>query len=373
MNLISYCMNVHPGEDIASIRKAISDITLPLRTAFERGDTMPLGLRLSAMAAKELRDTETLRSFTSFLQGNRLKVMSINGFPYGAFHHQAVKEEVYSPDWTTEARQQYTHDLFYAATRLPIAFLDEHRFSVSTVPLAYNRDQGFEAAFIENICAMALFIRKLEGFTGRRLCLALEPEPDCLLDSSQSVIDFFEKLWCHPDWNPAYRDLIGICFDTCHFAVNYEDPLCALRHIVSANIPVARIQVSAALEFTSYATAAELMPFVDNVYLHQTTRRENDASVTCFPDLTAATVPELVGARGRIHYHVPLVWQGDTHIGSTRNALTPAFWRYVRAGGWPLEVETYTYNVLPKSVCHKTLSEMLFEDMHWVRNQLRQV
>ena len=115
------------------------------------------------------------------------------------------------------------------------------------------------------------------------------------------------------------------------------------------------------------------MPFVDNVYLHQTTRRENDASVTCFPDFTQETLHEVVGTRGRIHYHVPLVWQGDGRIGSTRNALTPAFWRYVRAGGWPLEVETYTYSVLPKTVCNKTLSEMLFEDMHWVRNQLRQV
>ncbi len=373
MNLISYCMNVHPGEDIASIRKAISDITLPLRTAYERGDQMPLGLRLSATAAKELRDAETLRSFISFLHGNRLKVMGINGFPYGVFHHQTIKEDVYSPDWMTEERQQYTSDLLYAAVRLPMAFLGEHRMSVSTVPLAYDRDQGISEAFLDNICNMALFIRKLEGFTGRRLCLALEPEPDCLLDGSQSAIDFFEALWRHPNWNPAYRDLIGICFDTCHFAVGYEDPLCALRSLVSANIPIARIQISAALEFTSFATAEDLMPFVDNVYLHQTTRRENDASVTCFPDFTMETLQEVVGARGRIHYHVPLVWQGNGRIGSTRNALTPAFWRYVRAGGWPLEVETYTYDVLPKTVCSKTLSEMLFEDMHWVRNQLRQV
>lgn len=373
MNLISYSMNVHPGEDIVSIRRAISDIAIPLRTAFERGDEMPLGLRLSATAAQQLRVPETLRSFSAFLQANRLKIMGINGFPYGAFHGEAVKENVYMPDWTTDARQSYTHDIFYAATRLPIAPLGEHRLSVSTVPLGYDRDQGISDDIFENICSFALFLRKLEGFTGRRLCLALEPEPDCLLDSCQSVIDFFERLWLHPSWNPAYRDLIGVCFDTCHFAVGYEDPLCALRHLVSSHVPVARIQISAALEYTPYATIEDLTPFVDSVYLHQTTRRENDASVTCYPDLTSAILPELVGSRGRVHYHVPLVWQGNSHIGSTRNALTPAFWRYVRAGGWPLEIETYTYDVLPSTVCHRTLSEMLFEDMCWVRNQLRQV
>jgi hypothetical protein len=372
MNPITYCMNVHPGEDIASIRNAISDIALPLRTALEHGCEMPLGLRLSADAAQALRVPETMRSFCSFLQANRLKVMGINGFPYGAFHGTTVKEAVYAPDWQTVERQSYTHDLFYAATHLPVADLGEHRFSVSTVPLAYDRGQKFSDQFLENICAFALFLRKLEGFTGRRLCLALEPEPDCLLDGSQSVIDFFEELWRHPDWHPAYRDLIGVCFDTCHFAVNYEDPLYALRHIVSSNIPVARIQISAALEFTPYATVEDLTPFVDPVYLHQTIRREHDASMTCYPDLTSAILPELIGARGRIHYHVPLVWPGNSHITSTRNALTPAFWRYVRAGAWPLEIETYTYNVLPADLRHRTLSEMLFEDIAWVRSQLCQ-
>lgn len=372
MNLITYCMNVHPGEDIASIRRAISDIALPLRAAYERGDQMPLGLRLSALAAQELRLPETLRSFVAFLQANHLKVMGINGFPYGAFHGEQVKEAVYSPTWESQERQRYSHDLFYAATKLPFANLGEHRFSISTVPLAYDRGQGISEEMIESICNFALFLRKLEGFTGRRLCLALEPEPDCLLDGSQSVIDFFETLWCHPSWHPSYRHLIGICFDTCHFAVSYEDPLYALRHLVSANVPIARIQVSAALEYTPYATVEDLMPFVDPIYLHQTIRRENDASITCFPDLTSAILPELIGARGRIHYHVPLAWQGDSHLCSTRNALTPSFWRYVRAGGWPLEIETYTYNILPKNLCHRTLSEMLFEDMCWVRNQLRQ-
>jgi hypothetical protein len=145
--------------------------------------------------------------------------------------------------------------------------------------LAYDEGHGISENIFEELCSIALFLRKLEGFTGKRMCLALEPEPDCLLESTQTTIDFFERLWRHPLWVPAYRHYIGICFDTCHFALGYEDPLHALRSIVSANIPVARIQVSAALEFNRYTTVEDLRPFIDQEYLHQTRRRDAAADL----------------------------------------------------------------------------------------------
>ncbi len=374
MNPITYCMNVHPGEDLDSVMKALETVTLPLRDALGDDGVFPLGLRLGSVAAKALRVPESMRVIAGFMRRNRLGAIGINGFPYGPFHGQTVKTKVYEPDWESPHRVSYTRDLFYALTRLPSADLgNDHRLSITTVPLAYDRGQGVTETMFQNICAMALFLRKLEGFTGLRMCLALEPEPDCLLQDTRTTIDFFERLWQRPEWNPAYRDLIGLCFDTCHFAVGYEDPLNALRSLVSANVPISRIQISAALEFTQYATEADLEPFLDSVYLHQTARREDDASLTCFPDLTRDLFPELIGRRGRIHYHVPLTWPGTGRLGTTRHALTSAFWRYVRAGGWPIEIESYAYFVYPDYLRSRTLSESPLADLNWTREQLRNV
>lgn len=371
MNVIGYCMNVHPGEDLASVRAAVEQVAVPLSEALAREGTFALGLRFGVEAAQALREQKTARAFAALLRRHRLTTFGINGFPYGAFHGERVKTAVYEPDWADARRVNYTRDLFCALAQLPPAPTGEHCLSVTTVPLAYDRGQGVPEAIFRNLCATALVLRKLEGFTGLRMRLALEPEPDCLLESAQNTIDFFERLWQHPDWNPAYHDFIGVCFDTCHFAMNYEEPLNALQAIVSANIPVARVQVSAALEFTEGATREELLAFDDGTYLHQVRRREADASLTRFPDLTPETLPQILGRRGRIHCHVPLAWEGIGRLASTRRTLTPAFWGAVRAGGWPIEIETYTYPELPSAFHGHTLSEMLLQDFRWVFRQLR--
>jgi hypothetical protein len=366
-------MNVHRGEDVVAVLSALEQVTIPLREAFWGEGAFPVGLRFGDLAARMLRDTGTLRKVINFLVNNNLSVIGINGFPFDTFHDQVVKERVYQPDWTRPERAAYTRNLFYTLANLPIARMGDHVPSVTTVPLAYNANGEIDEMFFEELCEMALFLRKLEGFTGKRMCLALEPEPDCLLEATQQTIDFFERLWAHPLWMAIYRPYIGVCFDTCHFAVGYEDPLCALRSLVAANVPIARIQVSAALEFNRNTTAEDLRPFVDKVYLHQTRRREMNADITCFADLTEEVIPELLGSSGRIHYHVPLSWEGSHQLGSTRHTLTSAFWRYVRAGGWPLEVESYAYFVYPAALRRKTLSESILDDMVWVREQLRSV
>ncbi len=372
MNPIAYCMNVHRGDDLPSVLKALETITLPVGEAMGNGTSIPVGFRFGAELAALLRTPERLRKLASYMRQHHLSAIGINGFPYGSFHGEIVKTAVYEPDWTDARRIMYTRNLFYALTQLPaMRTPEDHPVSVTTVPLAYDRGQGISDEFLVHLCDMTLFLRKLEGFTGQRMCLALEPEPDCLLETTTQIVDFFERLWLHPNWNPAYRDYIGICFDTCHFALGYEEPLYALRSLVSAKVPVARIQVSAALEFTPYTTIEDLQPFLDTTYLHQTRRRENDASITYFPDLTVDVLREIIGRRGRIHYHLPLAWSGNERLGTTRNTLTPAFWRYVRAGGWPVEAESYAYFVLPDYLRKRTLSESILEDLTWIRMQLR--
>ena len=370
MNPISYCMNVHPGESVEAVLRALRESTLPITAALKSPD-FGIGLRLSAEAAAELRDADTLSRFRQFFRNNRLRTIGINGFPFGNFHMRPVKTAVYEPDWATEARSIYTHDLFYLLSSLPELPGTNTPISVTTVPLAYDRGQGISRPILDNICEIALFLRKLEGFTGRRMMLALEPEPDCLLDTATNTIAFFETLWHHPLWSPLNTPYIGLCFDTCHFAVNFEDPLVALRSIVGAGIPIARIQISAALEFHEDTPTQALAPFLDSVYLHQTRTLGSDGTLNRYPDLTPDILPALRGLRGRTHFHVPLAWKGNQSLRSTRDTLTPDFWRYVKNHGWPLELETYTYRVLPSALRSQTLSEMIVYDFRWMQEQLR--
>ena len=138
MNAITYCMNVHRGEDIAAVKDALARVTIPLREAFKIEGAFPVGLRLGAQAAKMLRDPETFRNFSNFLTHNKLAVMGINGFPYDNFHDEVVKEKVYLPDWMHPDRSAYTRNLFYALSNFPIARLGDHSPSVTTVPLAFS-------------------------------------------------------------------------------------------------------------------------------------------------------------------------------------------------------------------------------------------
>lgn len=373
MNVVTYCMNVHPGESLDDVRRALEDVTIPLQEALGPEASRAVGLRLGAKAAGDLRVPEYLDRFASFLRRERLTVIGINGFPYGDFHAARVKEAAYLPDWGSAARMAYTRDLFYALSKLPLADMGEgHAPGVTTVPLAYDRGQD-SAAYFQAICAIALFLRKLEGFTGIHMQLALEPEPDCLLESVQTTVDFFERLWTCPDWNPLCRDYVALCFDTCHFAVNYEDPLTALKTLVGYRIPIARVQVSAALETTPATTEEDLKPFVDPTYMHQTRVLGERSSLICHQDLTESLLPEIAGRAARIHYHVPLDWSGTPALRSTRETLTPGFWRYLRAGGWPVEIETYAHFVMPGALRTRTLSEMLLRDIRWTLNNLRTV
>lgn len=373
MNCITYCMNVHQGETLETILAALEDVTIPLRNVLEPNAVFPVGLRLGAATAKTLRQPETLKRLQNFLCHNKLSVIGINGFPYGTFHGESIKEDVYLPDWTDARRIGYTQDLFYTLLQLPIAQMGTYYPNVTTVPIGYKHSEGMPETIFDTLCAMALFLRKLEGFTGKRMCLAIEPEPDCLLETTQEVIDFFERLWQSPGWSPAFRNYIGLCFDTCHFAVNYEDPLKSLQRIVAAKIPVVRIQVSAALAFHTTTPIEVLRPFVDREYLHQTRVVNETGEIERIADMTDEVLPQLIGKEGRIHYHVPLAWEGTAVLKSTRETLTPAFWRYVRSGGWPLEIETYTYFVYPQALRCKTLSKWLLDDFVWVKEQLKKV
>ncbi len=393
---VPYCLNIHPGESLAETRAAIERYALAVKARVSPGAPYPLGLRLAASAAQELADHAALDAFRDLLARHDLFVTGINGFPYGTFHNTAVKTAVYQPDWSTPERLTYTARL---ATILAALLPEGQTGNISTVPLGYKgngargrapstAETDARRVYVRQLAVMAEFLHDLKQRSGREIVLAIEPEPDCLLEDTGEVVAWFEdellvegKRWLTfqgrrtPDAAEALlRSTIGLCLDTCHFAVAFEDPLAALVRFESACIRVARIQLSAAIRTTiTEKCLTRLAAFVDPVYLHQTKIRLPRGQVVPLPDLTEETLAaarQHAGCELRTHFHVPLFYTGDEVLGSTHTDLTPGFFAHVQASGYPLEIETYTFNVLPPAIRPADVVDSLVAEHEWVMERL---
>src|SRR4051812_44733868 len=96
---LGYCTNIHPGETWDEVFANVSTHVLVVKGRVCPDRPFGVGLRLSAVAARELAAPGVLAAFRDFLRTHGLYVFTINGFPYGAFHGTVVKENVYRPDW----------------------------------------------------------------------------------------------------------------------------------------------------------------------------------------------------------------------------------------------------------------------------------
>ena len=403
MNL-PYCLNIHPGEDLASVRDAIARYACAVKAVVSPNDPYPLGLRLAARAAEELTGDAALDAFRGLLRQHDLFVTGINGFPYGTFHSTAVKTAVYQPDWSTPERLTYTGRL---ATFLAAVLPEGQVGNISTVPLGYkgNGSRGRSPStgesdagefwrasdpasrvYARQVAVMAEFLHDLKLRTGREVVLAIEPEPDCLLEETDEVIAWFEdelfyegRKWLSannrrtPDEAEALlRTYVGLCLDTCHFAVEFEEPLTAMVRFESAGLRIARIQLSAALRATIDADAlSRLAAFVDPVYLHQTKIRLPRGRILALSDLTPETLKAAAAHDGcelRTHFHVPLFYDGDGVLNSTHGDLSPEFFAHAIEQRYPLEIETYTFNVLPDAIRPSSVIDSLVRETLWVRS-----
>lgn len=387
---LTYCLNVHPGETWAEHFAAIQTHALAVRALVAPDQPFGLGLRLSRQAAEELMNPGTRAEFKEFLTANNLYAFTINGFPYGAFHGTRVKEAVYQPDWRTRERVDYTLML---ADILADLLPEGVPGSISTVPLAYRaavtnkRDRGIMASALSEV---AVWLERLSLAHDRELSLGLEPEPDCLIETTDEMITFMDQDMMAtlpavrdetglstPDAEALVRRRIGLCLDTCHAAMQFETPTEALHKAIAAGVMISKIQISAALTATDPpVTPDQLAAFDDQVYLHQVRIREADSRIRRFPDLQPALAQWAQGKatalrEWRIHCHVPLDFTGDGVLGTTAGDLTPDFFALAMQSGIAnLEIETYTFNVLPEALRADGVIRGIANEFAWVRERL---
>jgi sugar phosphate isomerase/epimerase len=386
---LTYCQNIHPGESWAENHAALSQKAVAVKNTLHAAGSFGLGLRLSATAAAELADPAALAEGAALFAAQNLYPFSINGFPYGRFHQGPVKENVYAPDWRTHERLSYTLQLAEVLAHwLPAG----EEGSISTVPGSFapwikNRED--EVSMARNLGAAAAGLARIEARTGRRIHLGLEPEPDCFLETTAQTLAFFadalpagalpvlrEQLQVGPE---AALELlhrhVGVCFDTCHVALQYEDLTTSLRAYRSAGVLLSKIQLSAALRAPATPEAIEaLKAFREPTYLHQVKARGPHGTRKAWTDLPAglAALPAETGLEElRVHFHVPLFVAPRAPLASTADSLDLPFWKEVLAGACPhLEIETYTFDVLPPEVHPGDIVESIAAEYRWVLGQL---
>jgi len=393
---LTYCLNIHPGERWDENVAAIRDHALRVRNAVAPDRAFGLGLRLGREAAEELSRPARLEQFRDFLRTNGLYVFTINGFPYGRFHGMAVKADVYRPDWRSDERRDYTLRLIdILAALLP----DGVTGSISTVPGAYKpwiRAEQDVEAMARRLAETAARAAEVLDRTGRDICIALEPEPDCYVETTDQAVEFLtgalpavgapivaERLGISADAAAgALARHVGVCFDTAHAAVQFESPPDSLRRLASAGVRVGKVQLSAALRLTAGEEALRrLEDFADEVYLHQVRLRRPDGPIEAHADLPEALAAARAAAAEtelRVHFHVPLFFEGAGGLHSTADLLDNEFWSVLL--GWPgqaaravehLEIETYTFDVLPDEIRPADVADSIAREYEWVLAAVR--
>ncbi len=388
---LTYCTNIHPGQDWKTTFESIKSYVPEIKERISPGQPFGLGLRLSNLASEELAAGEHLLEFKSWLEEHQVYVFTMNGFPYGNFHGESVKDKVYMPDWTHTDRVGYTKRLFEQLAYLIPEGLEG---GISTSPISYKRwftseDEKKEVMLVavKKLVEIALFLRELEETTGSYLHLDLEPEPDCFLENTEDVVNFYEY-YLIPNGSELLAEhlsvstdrateillkYICICYDICHFSLAYEDPEYTFSQWNRLGIRVGKVQISAALKILAVKDMdqlwTDLSRFNEPTYLHQVTQMIN-GELRSFPDLPAVLEAKPDFRELRAHFHVPIFLESFDTLHSTQDHIIKLF-EYLRDHRISnhLEIETYTWDVLPDSL--KTdLIASISREFEWVLKSL---
>ena len=377
---LAYCTNIHPAETWEETERMLKSHVLAVRDLLREqgslgaGEPFAIGLRLSAVAARELLSADHLDRFRDWLAATNSYVFTINGFPYGSFHGKRVKERVFQPDWTERARVEYTKDLFRI---LAVIARPETGGSVSTLPGSHKTFHADESLIRKNLLGLASWLDDLAAETGHDFHLGLEPEPLGHFENTAETLAFFERLHAEAADSDIILRRIGVNYDACHFALEYDGARSSLDALVSAGIRISKIHLSSALSFDPRDAEAmdAIRAFDEPVYFHQVLLRGSFGRISRFadlPDFLAAGRDGGDTVEARVHFHIPLDAQPTPPLRSTRDHVREVLhWRKDHPEACPhFEIETYTWGVLPGDM-QRPVEQQIAGEYRWVIAQDR--
>lgn len=405
---LAYCTNIHRGENWPQTFDSLNQYTLAVRERICPDQPYAVGLRLSDQASRELSDPKTLLAFQKWLDEHQCYVFTINGFPYGRFHGARVKEQVYAPDWTSPERVAYTNRLFDLLAQLVPAGIEG---SVSTVPCSFKefiRNDAQVRAMRQNLWQCVEHVAGLSERTGRTLHLGLEPEPLCYLETSEETADFFEQLRADRPHDLRLAEHLGVNYDTCHLAVEFEEPADVVRRFQRHGIKISKLHFSSALKVRPTPEARQaLAAFAEDIYFHQVIARAANGTLTRCKDLDLALHPHsaipacATAAEGaadrhnpqsdpgksenphsairtpqseewRIHFHIPLHSRPTALFDTTADHILGVMdlLQTIPALCSHIEMETYTWEVLPPELKSRSVVDHLVAEYEWTLREL---
>ncbi|WP_420639922.1 metabolite traffic protein EboE [Candidatus Poriferisocius sp.] len=388
---LTYSTLVHPGDTWAEMNDSIRRFLPAVKAAHSPDAPFAFSLRLSAASAAELAaDAERRAELTDWLRNEGLYLITANAFPYGAFKGGPVKERVYEPDWSTDQRRHYTTQVAEILAELAPPGVAP---SIQTAPLAFAprvEGPGYVEAFTRNVLAVVAALVDIERRTGRTVRLAIEPEPYCYLATTPQTVEYFRTRLYSAEAartlaeladlalssaHGALRRHVGVVFDICHQAVEFEDIAESLELLADAGIPVFKLQEAAALWIPEVdrESVDELEKYADTIYLTQTTELRNGVlrRFLNIEDAIAAWRQDPGPCEWRTHFHVPVFLDDLGPFRTTQFAIRDALAVHRRRPvSDHLEIETYTFDVLPDHLRTGGIVEYVIRELDWVRTEL---
>lgn len=393
---LTYCSNIHTGEDWQHHFSVLQENIPLIKENICPDKPFGIGLRLANQASIDLSEPQNLQNFQQWLMDNDCYVFTMNGFPYGGFHDVVVKDNVHAPDWTSTERVDYTIRMFRLLAQILPNQLTEG--CISTSPLSYRfwwKDEQSLANAVQiatqNMLLVVDELVKIAEETGKILHLDIEPEPDGILENSVEFIDWYQnvlipsaiehfaqKSISAKSAQEIINTHIQLCYDICHFGVSYEEPQPAIDQLNSLGIKVGKIQISSAIkvDFTTDAAAKlkAIAQYDEPTYLHQVVALRADGKFDKYPDLKQAidSFEDGKHTQWRVHFHVPLFLETYGLLSSTQSEIIKTL-AIQKATPFTnhLEIETYTWGVLPASV-QVPLNESIIREIAWVQSILAQ-
>ena len=388
---LTYSTLVHPADDWPQLWDSLQRYLPQVKQRISPNQPFGVCIRLSHLTAAELSSKHAERDkLKAFLKDQDLYVYTANAFVYGVFKNTQIKEQVYEPDWRTPERLRYTQQVADILADVCPAWATP---SIQTAPLAFRpRVTGPDviAAFTDNILQLVAHLVHLEQTTGTLLTLGIEPEPRCYLETTDETITYFQDYLytgrsaarvaqlAHIPMDTAISALrrhLGVTFDIGHQAVGFEDIPVSLQKLVDAGIPIVKLQEAASMyigEVTEEKIAA-LQRFTKTIYLSQTAECRGDhlEHYLNLEDAMARWQTDKTPRQWRTHFHVPVFLEDLGPLKSTRFALEQALAMHKRTPlSRHLEIETYTWDVLPDHLKTGDIVEYVCRELEWVKAQL---
>lgn len=388
---LSYSTLVHLGDTWPEMSASVREFLPQVKRRISPDAPFAVSLRISSASAKHLTDNpDERRALVEFLDQEGLYVYTVNAFPYGPFKGEIVMEKVYEPDWTTDARVEYTNSVADILAEITPTTVNP---SIQTAPLAFARNvvsDEYVNAFTKNVFRVVKHLIELEARTGRRIKLAIEPEPACYLETTDETVAWFtDRIYSRrgiaelaavagialSEAEGAARRYLGIVFDIGHQSVGFENITDSLTKLVDAGIPIFKLQEAASLwvEDLTLDKVHELRRFTDTIYLSQTSLKQS-GQITKFLNLGEALdafESNPIKTEMRTHFHVPVFLEELGPFRTTRFGVQEAL-KMHRATPLSdhLEIETYTWDVLPPELKTGDIVDYVSRELEFVRNEL---